>query len=311
MRRLSRDIARSSLDHTQNAGRRATSGPAGNVRGAAFMVAAMAGFAVEDMFLKAAARQMPVGEVISMFGIGGTIAFVLLAWRQGDSAFSGAMLSRPMVIRSGFEITGRLFYSLAIVLTPLSVASAILQATPLVVVAGAAVLFGETVGLRRWLAILAGFAGVMLIIRPGIAGFDVLSLLTVLGLIGFAGRDLATRAAPPALSNMQLGVAGFAMLTLAGITILLVNGDYRLPNAMGLGLTLCATLFGVLAYTALTVAMRTGEVSAVTPFRYTRLLFALALGATIFGERPDALTLLGSAIVVASGIYVLTQNRRV
>ncbi|MCU0802011.1 MAG: DMT family transporter [Rhodobacteraceae bacterium] len=270
----------------------------------------MAGFAIEDMFLKAAARHMPVGEVITLFGLTGTIAFILLAIRQGDAPLPPAMLSRPMIIRSGFEITGRLFYSLAIALTPLSVASAILQATPLVVVAGAALLFGETVGLRRWLAILAGFAGVLLIIRPGLEGFDALSLLTVIGLIGFAGRDLATRAAPPALTNMQLGVAGFAMLTLAGIIILAVNGDYRMPDRVGLGLTLFATLFGVAAYTALTVAMRTGEVSAVTPFRYTRLLFALILGATIFGERPDAWTLIGSAIVVASGIYVLTQNRR-
>jgi drug/metabolite transporter (DMT)-like permease len=274
------------------------------------MVAAMAGFAVEDMFLKAAARHMPVGEVITLFGLCGVIAFILLARDRGEAAFPRAMLSRPMIVRSGFEITGRLFYSLAIALTPLSVASAILQATPLVVVAGAALLFGETVGRNRWFAIIAGFAGVLLIIRPGLEGFDLLSLLTVIGLIGFAGRDLATRAAPPAMSNMQLGVAGFMMLTIAGIIILLVNGDYSLPDMMGLGLTLFATLFGVAAYTALTVAMRTGEVSAVTPFRYTRLLFALILGATIFGERPDALTLIGSAIVVGSGIYVLTQNRR-
>lgn len=310
MRRSSLPFSRSSLDAAQSDRREAISGPAGNLRGSLFMVAAMAGFAIEDMFLKSAARHMPVGEVITLFGLGGMLAFILLARRQGEPAFSAAMLSRPMLVRSGFEVTGRLFYSLAIALTPLSIASAILQATPLVVVAGAAVLFGETVGLRRWLAIIAGFVGVMLIIRPGLAGFDVLSLLTVIGLIGFAGRDLATRAAPPALSNMQLGVAGFAMLTLAGVIILLVNGEYRMPDATGLGLTLCATLFGVVAYNALTTAMRTGEVSAVTPFRYTRLLFALILGATIFGERPDALTLLGSVIVVASGIYVLTQNRR-
>ena len=274
------------------------------------MVAAMAGFAVEDMFLKAAARHMPVGEVITLFGLGGLLIFALLAQRQGEATFPATMLSRPMLVRSGFEVTGRLFYSLAVALTPLSVASAILQATPLVVVAGAAIIFGERVGLHRWLAIFAGFAGVMLIIRPGFTGFDALSLLSVIGLIGFAGRDLATRAAPPALSNMQLGVAGFAMLSLAGIIILLVNGDYRAPDATGLGKTFLATLFGVAAYAALTVAMRTGEVSAVTPFRYTRLLFALILGATIFGERPDTLTLTGSAIVVASGIYVLAFSRR-
>lgn len=274
------------------------------------MVAAMAGFAVEDMFLKAAARHMPVGEVITLFGLGGLLIFALLAHRQGEATFPATMLSRPMLVRSGFEVTGRLFYSLAVALTPLSVASAILQATPLVVVAGAAIIFGERVGLHRWLAIFAGFAGVMLIIRPGFTGFDALSLLSVIGLIGFAGRDLATRAAPPALSNMQLGVAGFAMLSIAGIIILLVNGDYRAPDATGLGKTFLATLFGVAAYAALTVAMRTGEVSAVTPFRYTRLLFALILGATIFGERPDTLTLTGSAIVVASGIYVLAFSRR-
>jgi drug/metabolite transporter (DMT)-like permease len=281
-----------------------------NHRGAAFMTAAMAGFAVEDMFLKAAAKHMPVGEVITLFGFLGMLVFIALARRRGEAAFPAAMFSRTMAVRSGFEVVGRLFYALAIVLTPLSVASAILQATPLVVVAGAAVIFGEVVGLRRWLAVFAGFAGVMLIIRPGLEGFDALSLLTVIGLIGFAGRDLATRAAPPALSAMQLGVAGFAMLTLAGVVILVVNGDYAAPDAMGLGLTMLATAVGVGAYTALTIAMRTGEVSAVTPFRYTRLLFALILGATIFGERPDALTLLGSAVVVASGIYVLTQNRK-
>lgn len=280
-----------------------------NLRGSLLMIAAMAGFAVEDMFLKAAARHMPVGEVITLFGIGGTLAFILLTLRRDEEIFPAALLSRPLLIRSGFEITGRLFYSLAIALTPLSVASAILQATPLVVVAGAAILFGETVGWRRWAAIVASFAGVLIIIRPGLAGFDALSILTVIGLIGFAGRDLATRAAPPALSNVQLGVVGFAMLTIAGAIILVVNADYHPPNSMGLLFTLCATVFGVCAYTALTAAMRTGEVSAVTPFRYTRLLFALVLGVAVFGERPDQWTLIGSAIVVASGIYTLTRRK--
>jgi drug/metabolite transporter (DMT)-like permease len=279
-----------------------------NLRGSLFMTAAMAGFAVEDMFLKAAAKHMPVGEVITLFGLGGTIAFILLTLRRGETPFPAALRSRPLLVRSCFEITGRLFYSLAIALTPLSVASAILQATPLVVVAGAAIIFGETVGWRRWAAIVTGFAGVLIIIRPGLEGFDALSILTVIGLIGFAGRDLATRAAPPALSNMQLGVVGFAMLTIAGAIILTVNGDYRTPDATGLLLTLCATSVGVFAYSALTSAMRTGEVSAVTPFRYTRLLFALILGVAVFHERPDQWTLIGSAIVVASGIYILTRR---
>lgn len=285
-------------------------GVSGNLKGALWMVAAMAGFAVEDMFLKAAATQMPLGQVLLVFGLVGSATFALLAARKGERVLHPAALSRPLLIRSGFEVTGRLFYSLAIALTPLSVASAILQATPLVVVAGAALLFGEKVGWRRWTAILVGFAGVLVILRPGMDGFSILSLVTVLGMIGFAGRDLATRAAPAVLSNLQLGIYGLAMLAVAGAILLAVSGGAVWPDAAGAGLVLGTTVFGVAAYFSLTVAMRTGEVSAVTPFRYTRLVFAMILGIAVFGERPDAATLLGSALVVGSGLYALTRGRR-
>jgi drug/metabolite transporter (DMT)-like permease len=204
---------------------------------------------------------------------------------------------------------GRLFYSLAIALTPLSTASAILQATPLVVVAGAALLFGETVGWRRWTAILVGFAGVLIILRPGLDGFTPVSLITVLGLVGFAGRDLATRAAPLTLSNRQLGIIGMAMLALAGAAILGYTGGAKIPDGPTLALLAGMTSFGIFGYNALTIAMRTGEVAAVTPFRYTRLVFAMLLGILVFNENPDALTLIGSALVVGSGLYTLARSR--
>jgi drug/metabolite transporter (DMT)-like permease len=285
-------------------------GRSANLTGALWMVAAMAGFAVEDVFLKAAAKHMPLGQVLLVFGLIGATAFALLAARKGERVFHPSALSRPLLIRSGFEVTGRLFYSLAIALTPLSVASAILQATPLVVVAGAALIFGETVGWRRWLAILIGFAGVLVILRPGLDGFNALSLLTILGLIGFAGRDLATRAAPPVLSNLQLGIYGLSMLAVAGAILLGISGGAKVPDAMGAGLVLATSFFGVFAYFALTVAMRTGDVSAVTPFRYTRLVFAMILGTLVFGEHPDGPTLIGSALVVGAGIYALVYGRR-
>jgi drug/metabolite transporter (DMT)-like permease len=281
-----------------------------NLRGSLFMVASMAGFAAEDAFLKAAARHVPVGEAILLMGLIGIAVFSLIALRAGEPPLPRAILSRTMAIRSGFEISGRLFYALAIALTPISVASAILQASPLLVVLGAAVIFGERVGLRRWVLILGGFAGVLVILRPGLEGFDALSLLTVLAMIGFSGRDLATRAAPPALSNAQLGVTGFVMLALSGAIILAVGGGARVPDLHALALIGGASLFGISAYAALTQAMRTGEVSVVAPFRYTRLLFAMILGVAIFGERPDTMTLLGSAIIVTCGLAILTQKRR-
>lgn len=278
-----------------------------NQRGALFMTASMAGFAVEDVFVKAAAQTLPLGQVLLTIGLTGMLVFAAMAARQGEQLLPPAFLSRPMLIRCGFEITGRLFYGLAITLTALSTTSAILQATPLVVVAGAALVFGEKVSLQRWLAVLVGFLGVLIILRPG-SDFSALSLLAVVGLLGFAGRDLATRAAPKGLSNRQLGALGFAMLATAGAILLAVTGGAHVPSGPALLHLAGGTVFGVLGYHALTYAMRTGEVSAVTPFRYTRLVFALVLAMALFGERPDLATWIGAALVVGSGIYALTRR---
>lgn len=274
------------------------------------MVASMAGFAVEDMFLKSAAKTMSLGLVVVTLGLVGMAFFSAWALRRGEPPFPAALLSPPLLVRSGFEIAGRLFYALAVALTPLSTASAILQATPLVVMLGAALLFRETIGWRRWLAVATGFAGVLVILRPGLSGFDAMSLLAVTAMLGFAGRDLATRAAPPALSNAQLGVVGYLMFTIAGLLLLVILGGAVLPPAPAFAQSLAAAVFGIAGYAFLTAAMRTGEIGAVTPFRYTRLVFAMILGAAVFAERPDSATLLGSALVVGSGLFILTRARR-
>ncbi len=275
------------------------------------MTASMAGFAVEDMFLKAASQHMPPGQVILFVGLTGMLVFCLMARSKGEHVFHPVFLTKPLLIRSGFELIGRVFYSLAVALTPLSTTSAILQATPLVVVAGAAFMFKEAVGWRRWSAVLVGFIGVMIILRPGLAGFTAMSLLAVAGMIGFAGRDLATRAAPKVLSNRQLGIAGFFIFGLAGAIILSVTGGATMPDARGAALLVGTTTFAVLGYHALTSAMRTGEVSFVTPFRYARLIFAMILAVLVFQERPDAATLLGAALIAVAGIYtILRGNRR-
>ena len=279
-----------------------------NQRGAALMTASMAGFAVEDVFVKAAAKLMPLGQVLLIVGLCGVVVFGIMATARGEEAAPRAFLGRAMLIRSGFEVVGRLFYGLSIVLTALSTTSAILQATPLVVVAAAAVIFGEKVSWQRWLAVQIGFFGVMVILRPGIEGFSALSLLAVVGLIGFAGRDLATRAAPKGLLTRHLGVMGFAMLSVDRALLLAWSGGGVMPDAAGLWRLTGAAVFGILGYHALTAAMRTGEISAVTPFRYTRLVFAMILAMIIFGERPDLATWVGSALVVGSGVFALTRK---
>lgn len=280
-----------------------------NLRGSGFMVAAMAAFALEDALIKRTALNLPVGQIMLFIGLFGLIAFSLQSLRTGAPALPRALISKVMAIRSGFEVFGRVFYALAITLTPLTSASAILQATPLVVVGGAALIFGEAVSPKRWALIILGLIGVLLIIRPTAADFTPLSLLAVAGMIGFAGRDLATRAAKASLTNAQLGSAGFLMLSLAGVIVLALSPAASTPppsiTALPslLGAALCATL----GYAALTSAMRTGDVGAVAPFRYTRLIFALGIGTVFFTETPSAPTLLGAALIVASGVALLRR----
>ncbi|MBL4667559.1 MAG: DMT family transporter, partial [Sneathiella sp.] len=139
-----------------------------NKRGSLLMVASMAAFALEDMFIKAATGILPVGQVLIFFGVGGTLIFMGLTYRRGERVLHPAIMSPLIIIRAICEVIGRLCFTLAIALTPLSSASAILQATPLVVALGGVVFFSEKVGLRRWLAIGVGFVGVLLIIRPGL-----------------------------------------------------------------------------------------------------------------------------------------------
>ena len=281
-----------------------------NLRAIALMVLSMAGFAIEDMLIKIIALEMPTGQFLILIGAGGALIFTAMSRRQGQAILSADFLRPSIIIRNLGEVIGTLGFVTALVLTPLSSASAILQATPLAVTLGAALFLGEAVGWRRWSAILIGFCGVIAVIRPGLDGFEPASLFAVLGVIGLATRDVATRAAPARISSAVLSAHGFAMLVPAGALLLCISGGATAPSALGYGLLLAALAIGVSAYYALTVAMRLGDVAVVTPFRYVRLVFALAIGVTVFNEQPDAWTLIGAAIIILSGLYTFFRERQ-
>ncbi|WP_170332543.1 DMT family transporter [Ruegeria arenilitoris] len=285
--------------------------PRSNLIGSTWMIAAMALFALEDALIKSASSSIPIWQVLVLFGAGGAVIFAAVAVIRGTRLFQPDVLSRPMKVRVIFEILGRLFYVLAIALTPLSSATVILQATPLVVVAGAAMFFGETVGWRRWSAILIGLIGVVIIIKPTGDSFSALSILAVLGMLGFAGRDLASRAAPATLGTEVLGFYGFLCIIVAGLAYSFWEGAPMEPLTTHVSLHMSgAILMGVMAYASLMKAMRTGEVSSVTPFRYSRLLFGIGLGVVMFDERLDQTMWIGSALIVASGMYILWRGRK-
>ncbi|WP_417587009.1 DMT family transporter [Pararhodobacter oceanensis] len=281
-----------------------------NHRGALFMVAAMAAFAVEDALFKAATLNVPPALALVIFGATGMVIFAVVARLRGEGAWPTGGISRGLVVRSAFELAGRLFFALALAFAGLAATSAILQAAPLVVTVGAVFVLGERVGWRRWTAIAVGFIGVLLVLRPSGSMIEATALFAILATNGFAGRDLATRVSKPSVTNAQLGTLGFAVIILAGLVVQAVSQPpVAMPAPRDIALLVGAGIAGVLAYSALTAAMRTGDVSAVTPFRYTRLLFAMIIAVTLFGERPDAVMLIGSALIVGSGLFTLSRSR--
>jgi drug/metabolite transporter (DMT)-like permease len=188
--------------------------------------------------------------------------------------------------------------------------SALLQASPLVVVAGAALFLGEKVGWRRWASILVGFVGVLVILEPWDASFDPTGLLTVACVLVLAVRDLATRVMPVRIGTFQVATWAYLGLVPAGVALMAGMEQGFVPPTpgqwAGLGGALVSGLFG---YYAVVAAMRLGEVSVVAPFRYTRLVFAMIVAMIFLGERPQGSTLLGAAIVVGSGLYAFARER--
>ncbi len=275
------------------------------------MIASMAAFAIEDAFLKTVTKQLPVGQVLMMFGAGGLCVFALMARRAGASIFQAQVLTKNMLFRAVFEFFGRLFYVLAIALTPMSSATAILQSAPLFVVLGARIFLREKVDAKTWIAIFLGLFGVLIILRPSAADFSLLSLLALIGTLGFVGRDLFSRTAPSSLTKEVLGFYGFTTMMIAGTCYAVWDGKpFVSLQAQQFLMLAAALLAGVFAYTALMTAMRTGSIGAVTPYRYSRLLFGISIGVIVFGEQLDTPMLLGCAIVIGAGLFIGWQNQR-
>ena len=277
-----------------------------NIVGSFLMILSMAAFAGEDSIIKALSSELPVSQIIFLIGIGGTVVFAISGLLLNREILVTEINTAPMHARIITEICGRIFYSLALALTSLSSTTMILQATPLVVVAGAAIFFKEKVGILRWLAIGLGFIGVLLVVGPNEKEFNLLSLLAILGMLGFALRDLASRAVSPKLNIFTLGCHGFLSLAVAGILLSLILQQPFLTISKKAWLFLAAgVMLGVMGYGSLISAMRIGEVSAITPFRYTRLIFGLSIGYFIFDEYIGAYAGLGCLLIVLSSLIVL------
>lgn len=279
-----------------------------NLRGIALMVASMAFFAVEDMFLKLAAAEMPVGMVIFAAGAFGAPIFMLMARAEGGRTLTRAALHPAVLARNLGEMVATFAYLTALAVVPLSTVSAVLQALPLAVTLGAAVILRESVGWRRWSAIAVGFTGVLVVIRPGLDGFRPEALWVLVSVAGLTLRDLATRAIPPDCTSAQVSAWGLLSVALLGAGLMVEGGAMR-PDGVQAATLLGAVAFGTVGYWLVVSASRTGEVAVVAPFRYTRLVFAIAIGWAVFAETPDMPMLIGATMIIGSGLYALARER--
>lgn len=281
-----------------------------NGRGALYMNIAMAAFTVNDTFMKAVTHEMPLFQAIALRGTLVVVMLLIVGQVMGGLRLRLAGPdARAVALRSVGEVAGTVFFLTALMHMPLANLSAIMQSLPLAVTLVAAVVFRERIGWRRMVAIAIGFCGVLLIIRPGTAGFDFWAIMGLLSVACVVLRDLATRQLSPSVPSITVALYAAVSVTLMGIVVVPFQGWAPVTVSQA-GLIAGASGALIIGYLFVIMVMRVGDIAFVAPFRYTALIWAILLGWLMFGDLPDRLTLLGAGIVIATGIFTLYRERK-
>jgi drug/metabolite transporter (DMT)-like permease len=278
-------------------------------RGVLAMSAGMACFVSNDALVKYVSESLPSSQLIFIRGVFATLLLLLVAHAMKATSRWRALLDNRVLLRAGFDSFATMTYLTSLFHLPIANATAINMATPLVITLLAVVALHEKVGAGRWLAIATGFAGVLLIVQPTGAAFNAYSLLCLAGTLLHAGRDLTTRAIHRDIPSILITLStAIAVTVLAGLW-----GVFQAWNAVTprqFALLAAASVFLSGGYYLLTVAMRSGEMSVIAPFRYAGLLFAITLGFIVWGDVPNTVAWSGIGLVVAAGLYVLRASAR-
>ena len=274
------------------------------------MMMSMACFAVEDTFIKLLSARLPATQILFSIGFGGALITLVLAIFLNVNLADKILLNKHVISRTIADLFGALSFTSAMVLIPMSLLASILQATPLFVTLGAAILLGEKVGWRRWSAIFIGFLGVIIILQPGYGSFQLASLLGLAAVLCLALRDVVTRDMATEIPTLTVTFYACLAMGSAGFIAYPFFGPPIMPTTYEAIILICAAIIGLTGYFLLVLATRKGDVSVIAPFRYSRLLFSLGLASLILGEKLTLPILLGGLLVVSSGIYTFGRERR-
>ena len=279
-----------------------------NAKGIVIMLFSMASFALGDTFVKTSGSFLSPAQIMFFLISGGLILFALIAVAKGENLKEPRAFAPVLLLRYCTEMIGLLGMIMALTAVPLSIVGAVTQASPILVAVGAAIFLRETVSWRRWSSIAIGFCGVVLVIQPWGESLDYAVLWAVVALVGFSVRDLVTRLTPPDIASASL--ATFTMVAALPFTAtwVLFTGEKFFPAEINWIIVGCMVILGSVGYLLLITSLRLGELSAIMPFRYSRIVFLLIFGVLFFGESPSLSMLLGSALVIVSGIYLMWRE---
>lgn len=273
------------------------------------MVIAMATMLSSDAVVKTVATELPLFQIIFIRHVLMTAGLAYLVYRDGAyRCRPNKRDARLIGQRCLGEVLIICFYATALTLMPLGEATAIVQLQPLAVTLAAVVFLGQPIGARRLLAIAVGFGGVLLIVRPGSEAFSPAALLVLAAVASVCLRDISTRLLGPTIPATLLAALGSAALLLVSLGLMLAQGGWQPVTLAQLGLISLGAAALLAGYLAMVHAMRLGEMAVISPFRYVSLVIGIVIGAVFFGESPEIWTLLGGAIIVASGIYTFLRE---
>jgi len=281
-----------------------------NLRGAIFMMLSMAGYVLNDTMMKLISQDIPLAQSVFVRGLMATALLAVFAAYRGQFLHRSTWPEMQVILwRSFAEIAATFCFLTALFNLPLANVTAILQSLPLAVTLAGSLFLRHKVGWRRYLAILIGFGGVLIIIRPGGADFNAFSLWAVAA-VGFVTlRDLMAAR----LSKRTPSIFA-AMFTAAGVTatagVATAFEPWQPISASGFTALVSAAGFILVGYVTSISAMRFGEIAFVSPLRYTALVWALLLGIFVFQDYPDFWTLTGITIVVGTGIFTFYREHR-
>lgn len=273
------------------------------------MMGSMAAFTVNDTLVKVALQDLHLFQLVAIRGFLATVLVYGLARHLGALHLNFPRHDKLLIaIRCFAELSATFFFLTALKHMPLANVTAVLQALPLAVTLGAVLLFSEQIGWRRIMAIVIGFMGMLLIVRPGPDGFSIYSIYALAAVVSVTARDLITRRMSPEVPSLVVTLATSLSITLTAAIVSIFEGWAPVSGGAGM-LVASAAVFVLMAYLFSVMVMREGEVGFIAPFRYTSLIWALGLGLVVFDEWPDGITLFGAGLVVAAGLFTLFRER--